>query len=93
MTTSEVVGPSAQTAAMTTLTAQVAPAALTVPCPICDALPGQPCEDAVRGWIRTVGPHLARIAASVDPENVGRPRRGATMSTHEALRTIVERPR
>lgn len=69
MSTPEVVGPPAQTAAMTTLTAQVAPAALTAPCLICKALPGQPCEDAVRGWIRAVGPHLSRIAASVDPDN------------------------
>lgn len=72
MSTPQAVGPPAQTAAMTTLTAQVAPAALTVPCPICDALPGQPCEDAVHGWIRAVGPHLSRIAAAIDPENVRR---------------------
>lgn len=63
MSTPEVVGPSAQTAAMT-LTAEIAPLALTVPCPICDAKPDQPCIDAIRGWIRPVGPHLYRIAVA-----------------------------
>ncbi|WP_283604981.1 zinc finger domain-containing protein [Mycolicibacterium poriferae] len=36
--------------------------ALQVPCPICDAVPGQPCEDAVGGWVQRVErPHLYRV--------------------------------
>lgn len=66
MSTPEPVGPPAQTAAMTTLAAERAPLALTVRCPICDALPDSPCEDAVRGWICPVGPHLYRIAVAVE---------------------------
>ena len=36
--------------------------ALEVQCPICDAAPGQPCEDAVAGWVQRIDqPHLYRI--------------------------------
>ncbi|GFM19362.1 MULTISPECIES: hypothetical protein [Mycobacteriaceae] len=39
--------------------------ALEVQCPICDASPGQPCEDAIGGWVqRTERPHLYRIAVA-----------------------------
>lgn len=44
------------------------PAALSVVCPLCDAQPGQACQDAVKGWVRSVDPHLTRIAAAVDPQ-------------------------
>lgn len=43
------------------------PDPLTTRCPLCDSKPGEPCQDAIRGWVREVGPHLTRIAASVDP--------------------------
>lgn len=34
--------------------------ALAVACPICDAQSGDACQDAIRGWVRTVNPHLYR---------------------------------
>ncbi|CAN3128588.1 hypothetical protein [Mycobacterium sp. smrl_JER01] len=46
--------------------------ALAALCPLCGAQPGKPCQDAVKGWVRTVGPHLSRIAAAVDPEGATR---------------------
>ncbi len=61
-TPNEVVGPPAQTAAMT-ITTQFAPMALAVRCPICDAQPDHPCEDML-GLIRHVGPHFSRIAVA-----------------------------
>ncbi|WP_420872536.1 zinc finger domain-containing protein [Mycolicibacterium parafortuitum] len=55
-----------------TTTDPASPAALTVTCPLCDARPGQPCLDAIRGWVREAGPHLTRVAAAVDPAGVRR---------------------
>lgn len=48
------------------------PDSLTVACPLCGAQPHDPCQDAIRGWVREVGPHLSRIAASVDPQGARR---------------------
>ncbi|WP_444700137.1 zinc finger domain-containing protein [Mycolicibacterium vanbaalenii] len=48
------------------------PDPLTTHCPLCDSKPGDPCRDAIRGLVREVGPHLSRIAASVDPEGARR---------------------
>ena len=39
----------------------------SVRCPICDAAPGQPCEDAVGGWIvRAETPHVYRIQVAAE---------------------------
>jgi len=39
-----------------------APVVLPVPCPICDARAGDPCEDYVNGWITArPTPHLYRV--------------------------------
>ncbi len=41
--------------------------ALSVRCPICDAAAGQPCEDAVGGWIvREEIPHVYRIQVAME---------------------------
>lgn len=41
--------------------------ALKVHCPICDAAPGQPCEDAADGWVQRVDqPHLYRIQVATE---------------------------
>ncbi|WP_428358098.1 zinc finger domain-containing protein [Mycolicibacterium sp.] len=48
------------------------PNSLTVSCPLCGAQPHDPCQDAIHGWVREVGPHLSRIAASVDPAGARR---------------------
>ncbi|MGP4058770.1 zinc finger domain-containing protein [Mycobacterium sp. 4D054] len=50
-------------------TPDAVPTALSVDCPLCGADAGQPCQDAVRGWVRNVGPHLTRVAAAVDPKH------------------------
>lgn len=77
MTVHEPVGAAAQIAAMTAAPPLTRPSAeqqwhaqcpachleaLAVHCPICDAAPGQPCEDAVSGWVQRIErPHLYRI--------------------------------
>lgn len=44
------------------------PVTLPVRCPICDALPGEPCEDIVRGgWITArATPHMYRVQAAAE---------------------------
>jgi hypothetical protein len=41
------------------------PICLPVRCPICDALPNDPCEDIVNGWIVAKRiPHLHRFVVA-----------------------------
>lgn len=43
------------------------PPALKVPCPICAAEPGTPCQDAIGGWIQPVErPHLYRAQLAAE---------------------------
>lgn len=38
-----------------------------VPCPICDAGPGEPCQDVSRGWVTTqAAPHWYRMQVAVE---------------------------
>ena len=42
-----------------------APAALSVRCPICDAHPGEPCENVIGGWLRArQTPRLYRLVVA-----------------------------
>ncbi len=43
------------------------PGALAATCPLCGAQRGEPCQDAIGGWVRPVNPHHSRTAADVDP--------------------------
>lgn len=47
------------------------PKAFGVYCPLCHADVGELCQEVIVGRVRTVGPHLTRIAAAVDPQRAG----------------------